>query len=130
MKRTLVVWGEGNLDELTITGTSYIADGYNGMVTSSTLVPEDVGLSRGTLEDIRGGGSPVDSAQQVRAVLGGEEGAKLDMVLLNGGAALYAAGRAESIREGVVLARGIIQSGAALEKLEHLVHFSRSAIKA
>jgi anthranilate phosphoribosyltransferase len=130
MKRTLVVWGEGNLDELTITGTSHIADGYNGKVTSSTLEPEDVGLSRGTLEDIRGGVSPVESAQQVRAVLGGNEGAKLDMVLLNGGAALYAAGRAESIKAGVVSAREIIRSGAALEKLEHLVRFSRSAIKA
>jgi anthranilate phosphoribosyltransferase len=129
MKRTLVVWGEGNLDELTITGTSHIADGYDGKVTCYTLEPEDVGLSRGTLDDIRGGATPAESAQQVRAVLGGEQGARLDMVLLNGGAALYAAGRAESIKAGVVQAREIIRTGAALNKLEQLVHFSRSAAK-
>ncbi|MGW8193974.1 MAG: anthranilate phosphoribosyltransferase, partial [Desulforhopalus sp.] len=55
MKRTLVVWGEGNLDELTITGTSHIADGCDGQVNCYTIEPEDVGLSRATLDDIRGG---------------------------------------------------------------------------
>jgi anthranilate phosphoribosyltransferase len=126
IKRTLVVWGEGNLDELTITGTSHIADGYDGKVTSTSLEPEDVGLSRALLADIRGGTTPAESALQVRAVLGGEQGAKLDMVLLNSGAALYTAGRAESIKAGIIQAREIIQSGVALQKLEQLVAFSRS----
>jgi anthranilate phosphoribosyltransferase len=126
IKRTLVVWGEGNMDELTITGTSHIADGYDGKVTSSTIEPEDVGLSRATLADIRGGVTPAESAQQVRTVLGGEQGAKLDMVLLNSGAALFAAGRAESIKAGVIQAKEIIRTGAALQKLEQLVGFSRS----
>jgi anthranilate phosphoribosyltransferase len=130
IKRTLVVWGEGNLDELTITGASHIADGCDGKVSTYTLEPEDVGLSRGTLEDIRGGATPAESAQQVREVLGGQQGAKLDMVLLNSGAALYAAGRSESIKEGVAQARELIRTGAALARLEHLVHFSRSAVKA
>jgi anthranilate phosphoribosyltransferase len=126
IKRTLVVWGEGNMDELTVTGTSHIADGCDGKVTSSTLEPEDVGLTRATLADIRGGATSADSAQQVRAVLGGEQGAKLDMVLLNSGAALFAAGRTESIKAGVIQAGEIIRSGAALQKLEQLVAFSRS----
>jgi anthranilate phosphoribosyltransferase len=130
IKRTLVVWGEGNLDELTITGASHIADGSDGKVSTYTLEPEDVGLSRGTLEDIRGGATPAESAQQVREVLGGQQGARLDMVLLNSGAALYAAGRSESIKEGVTQARELIRTGAALARLEHLVHFSRSAVKA
>ncbi len=127
MKRILVVWGEGNLDELTVTGTSHIADGQDGKVTSYTISPEDVGLSPATLAEIQGGASPVEAAQQVRQVLGGEVGPKLDMVLLNAGAAFYAAGKCHDIKSGVAFAREIIRSGAALEKLEQLVGFSRSA---
>ena len=83
MKRTLVVWGEGNMDEMTITGTSYVADGVSGKVTCYTIEPEDVGLTRAAMEDIRGGATPAEAAEQVRAVLRSEPGAKLDMVLLN-----------------------------------------------
>ncbi|OEU49087.1 MAG: anthranilate phosphoribosyltransferase, partial [Desulfobulbaceae bacterium S5133MH15] len=89
MKRTLVVWGEGNLDELTITGRSYIADGHSGTVSTYTIEPENVGLKRASIANIRGGATPAEAAEQVRAVLGGEAGAKLDMVLLNTGAALF-----------------------------------------
>ena len=127
MKRTLVVCGEGNLDELTITGTSYIADGHDGMVSSYTVTPEDVELKRATLADIRGGASPAEAAQQVREVLAGVAGAKLDMVLLNAGAALYAAGKCDGIKAGVAYAREIVNSGAALKKLEQLAEFCRSA---
>lgn len=130
IKRALVVWGEGNLDELTITGTTHVADGYQGKVTCYTLEPEDFGLCRGTLHDIRGGRTPAAAALQVREVLSGEEGPKLDMVLLNAGGALYAAGRVASIQAGVDLARDIIRSGAATEKLEQLIRFSRSLVKA
>ncbi len=123
MKRTLVVWGEGNMDEITITGTSHIADAHNGQVTTYTVVPEDVSLLRATLEDIRGGATVEESAAMVRDVLGNTPGAKLDMVLLNAGAALMAAGKAEDLQAGVELAREIISSGAALEKLDKLVAF-------
>jgi anthranilate phosphoribosyltransferase len=130
MKRTLVVWGEGNLDELTITGPSYIADGHDGKVVTYSITPEDVELKRATLADIRGGSSPAEAAQQVREVLGGVSGAKLDMVLLNAGAALHAAGKSDDIKAGVAYAREIINSGAALKKLEQLVEFCRSAAMA
>lgn len=126
MKRTLVVWGEGNLDELTITGTSHVADGAAGKVTSYTIEPEDVGLKRATLEDIRGGETVADAAEQVRGVLRGEEGARLDMVLLNGGAALLAGGKSDTIKEGVQLAREVVESGAAYQKLEELITFVKS----
>ena len=125
MKRTLVVWGEGNMDEMTVTGTSHIADAYNGTVETYTIEPEDVGLERASLDDIRGGASAEESAVQVRDVLSGVEGARLDMVLLNGGAALMAAGKAATIAEGVGLAREIIASGAALEKLDSLIGFCK-----
>jgi len=125
MKRTLVVWGEGNMDEMTITGTSHVADAHDGRVESYTVEPEDVGLTRASIDDIRGGAAPEESAAQVRAVLNGEKGARLDMVLLNAGAALMAAGRAEDLAGGVEMAREVIRSGAALEKLGKLVGFCR-----
>jgi anthranilate phosphoribosyltransferase len=125
MKRTLVVWGEGNMDEMTVTGTSYVADAAAGGVEAYTVVPEDVGLARATLQDIRGGATAEESAAQVREVLRGTPGPRLDMVLLNAGAALMAAGRARDIPTGVAQAREVITSGAAQEKLESLVRFCR-----
>jgi anthranilate phosphoribosyltransferase len=124
MKHTLVVWGEGNMDELTVTGTSYIAEGRDGKVIDYSIEPEDVGLTRANIEDIKGGATPKEAAQQVRDVLGGQPGAKLDMVLLNAGAALLAAAKVESLQAGVELARTVVDSGAALEKLNQLVAFS------
>lgn len=123
MKRTLVVWGEGNLDEMTVTGASHVADANEGRVETYTVLPEDVGLKRAGLEDIRGGDTPKESAAQIRDVLSGREGARMDMVLLNAGAALMAAGRAEDLTSGVQLARETIASGAALKKLDQLVAF-------
>jgi anthranilate phosphoribosyltransferase len=125
MKRTLVVWGEGNLDEMTITGTSYVAEAQNGEVTNWTVTPEDVGLTRAGLDDINGGADVAEAASLVRSVLSGEPGARLDMVLLNSGAALMAAGKVNELREGVELAREIISSGKALAKLNALVEFCK-----
>jgi anthranilate phosphoribosyltransferase len=126
MKRAIVVWGEGNLDEMTITGATHIADGYQGKVTASILQPEDVGLRTAGLETIRGGATAVESAAQVRAVLSGEPGPKLDMVLLNAGTALMAAGLVPDIKDGIAVAREVVTSGAALHKLEQLVRFSQA----
>ena len=125
VKRALVVCGEGNIDEITITGETLVADLNNGEVSTYTVKPEDVGLTRATLADIKGGETAEASAEQLRAVLSGEKGAKLDMVLLNAGAALLAAGKVVDLEAGVELARKIIDSGAALEKLDALVDFCR-----
>ncbi|BCO08581.1 anthranilate phosphoribosyltransferase [Desulfolithobacter dissulfuricans] len=129
MKRTLVVWGEGNMDEMTVTGTSYVADARDGEVTTYTVEPEDVGLDRHSVDDIRGGATVEESADQVRLVLDGTPGARLDMVLLNSGAALMAAGRADDLEAGVRLAREVISSGAAREKLDRLVAFCQDQVK-
>jgi anthranilate phosphoribosyltransferase len=126
-RRTLVVWGEGNLDELTVTGTTHVADGRDGRIDCYTLTPEEFGLARASLADIRGGANPAESAAQMRAVLAGEKGARLDMVLLNAGAALCVAGKAATIGDGVLLARQLIESGAAAAKLAQLIDFSRAA---
>ena len=127
MKRTLVVWGEGNMDELTVTGTSYVADGHDGKVDCYTIEPEDVGLQRAKICDIAGGANAIEAASQVRSILQGTEGARLDMVLLNAGASLVAAGRESDIKAGVAAAKEIVASGAALDKLEQLLNFSQSA---
>jgi len=126
MKRTLVVWGEGNMDEMTVTGTSHVADAHDGRVEIYPVEPEDVGLARASLEDIRGGATVEESAAQVREVLGNSPGARLDMVLLNAGAALMAAGRADDLQTGVDQAREIVASGAALDKLDRLVAFCKA----
>ena len=127
MRKTLVVWGEGNMDELTVTGTSHIAEGENGKVIEYTIGPEDFGFTRASIEDIKGGNTPQESAEQVRKVLAGEKGARLDMVLLNAGASLYAAGKADTIKDGVQMAGELIKDGKALAKLEQLVNFSANA---
>lgn len=127
MKRTLVVWGEGNLDEMTITGETHVAEGVDGKVEKYIVTPEQCGLKRATIDQIKGGETPEESAGQVRAVLGGEEGARLDMVLLNSAGALLAAGKVENMKDGVDAAREIIRSGKALDKLEQLVTFSGQA---
>ncbi|MCI5130951.1 MAG: anthranilate phosphoribosyltransferase, partial [Candidatus Electrothrix sp. EH2] len=116
---------EGNMDEMTVTGTSYVAEAHDGMVESYTVDPEDVGLHRADIDDIRGGASAEESAVLVREVLGNTPGARLDMVLLNAGAALLAAGQVNSLRAGVERAGEIIASGAALKKLDQLVAFCK-----
>jgi anthranilate phosphoribosyltransferase len=125
VKRAMVVCGEGNIDEITITGETKVADLVDGKITSYSITPEDVGLSRASLFDIKGGDTAEKSADQLRAVLGGEAGPCLDMVLMNGGAAFVAAGKAANLQGGVDLARQTIESGAAMEKLDALVSMSQ-----
>ena len=127
VKRALVVCGEGNIDEITITGETAVADLNNGKVTCYTISPEDVGLQRATLADIKGGETAELSADQLRSVLRGDAGPCLDMVLMNGGAALMAAGKAADLASGVELARKTIESGAAMAKLDALVEFCNKA---
>ncbi len=123
-KRALVVHGEGNLDELTVTGTTHVAELHNGKISTYSINPEDLGLPTATLDDLRGGTTAEESVSQLRAVLKGEKGAKRNMVLLNSGAALMAGGLCEDLRAGINLAGEVIDSGKALEKLELLIEFS------
>ncbi len=124
VKRALVVCGEGNIDEITITGPTLVADLQDGKVSTYTISPENAGLSRATLADIKGGETAELSAIQVREILGGKPGPCLDTVLLNAGAALMAAGKADDLKGGVELARQSVESGAALAKMNGLVEFS------
>ena len=122
-KRALVVCGEGNLDEITVTGETMVAEYAAGKVVSYTMTPEECGIDRATLADIRGGATAAEAAELLRLVLQGVGGPRLDMVLMNAGAAIMAAGSAASLAEGVTVARQTVTSGAALAKLQALVAF-------
>ncbi|MCL5256657.1 MAG: anthranilate phosphoribosyltransferase [Chloroflexi bacterium] len=125
-ERAMVVHSEDGLDELTITGPSVIYEGIGENKPSVVeLRPEDAGLRRAALNDIRGG-SAERNAQIVRSVLGGDPGPCRDVVVLNAAAALMVAGQAGSFREGARLAAESIDSGMAGGKLERLASFSQS----
>ncbi len=124
-EHALVVAGADGLDEITITSETKVTEVKNGRLHSYTLAPEDFGLSRSSLEALRGGDAETNS-RICLAVLRGEKGPRRDVVLLNAGAALYVAGLAGSIGEGLELAKLSIDSGAARAKLESLVEFSSS----
>jgi anthranilate phosphoribosyltransferase len=125
-RRALVVHGEGNLDELTVTGSTRISDLNHGKVTTYTVTPEQLGLPRALLTDLKGGTTDQEAAKQMRAILEGELGPKRNMLLINSGAALMAAGVALDLPAGVAKAAEIIDSGKAIAKLDQLVAFCRA----
>ncbi len=116
-RSAFVVYGEGRLDEISIIGKTQLSELKNGQVTTYSIQPEDFGLPRADLADIRGGDAQ-KNAGIVLSVLQGEHGARRDMVLLNAAAALVAAGRASDFREGITQAGEAIDTGRAMEKLE------------
>ncbi len=118
----LVVHGDDGLDEITTTTTTFVAEVRDGDVRTFQLAPEEQGVTRAAVEDLAGG-SPEDNASRLKGILAGDSGALADIVALNAGAALYVAGRADSIAEGVRRARETLASGAALAKLEALRSF-------
>ena len=122
-KRSLVVYGEGNLDELTVTGSTRISEVADGRVHTYTVTPEEFGLKRARLEELAGAATPQLAAVDMRSILAGKQGPKRDMVLLNSGAAFMAAGMVPTINEGIVKAAEIIDSGKAVAKLDELVQY-------
>ena len=124
VERAYVVSGEDNMDEITLTGATTVSEIRDGAVTTFTITPEQFGMKRVSLEELRGG-SGGENAKITRAILDGtERGAKRDIVLLNAGATLYVGGVAESMEAGVKLAAETIDTGAAYKKLEELVTVS------
>ncbi len=123
LRRALVVHGLDGLDEITITGTTRIAEAREGSVRSYEVEPEEFGMKRSTLQEISGGDAQ-ENAAIIRAVLGGEKSPRSDVVLLNAAAALVAAGRADHLAGALPLAAESIDSGAAAGKLDALALFS------
>ena len=116
--RGMVVYGQDQLDEISLSAPTTICEFIDGDYDSYVITPEDFGLIRCKKEDLTGG-TPEENAAITRAILSGKErGPKRDTVLLNAGAALYIGGKAASLADGVRLACELIDSGAALNKLE------------
>jgi anthranilate phosphoribosyltransferase len=115
--------GQGGLDEITIAGETRIGELRRGEVTEYTVKPEDFGLKAAAIETIQAQDS-VQSREMLISVLDNQPGPALDVVLLNAGAAIYVAGVAKSLVQGVEKARAAIESGAAKAKLRELIKFS------
>jgi len=119
VERAMVVHGSG-LDEVAVHGETTVAEVDHGDISEYTLAPADLGLEHHDIEAIAGG-TPEANAADMQAILEGEErGAKRDIILANAGAAVYVAGGADSLEEGVDRAAEAIDSGAAAAKLEDL----------
>jgi anthranilate phosphoribosyltransferase len=126
-ERAWVVHGSDGLDELTTTGISDVAVVDEGKVSTFRISPRNAGLPDARPEDLIGG-SAAENAAHIRALLGGVKGPYRDIVLLNAGAALLVAGKAQTLREGVALAAESIDSGKALAVLEALVPLSHGKL--
>ncbi len=114
-----VVRGEDGLDEITMTAETRVAELKDGSVKTYNIKPEDFGFDRCAPDDLKGSG-PDENAGIILEIFGGTKGPRRDIVVLNSAAAITAGGGAESIKEGIEIARRVIDSGAALDKLVQL----------
>ena len=121
-ERAWIVHGADGLDEVTISDKTFVAEAANGEVRMFQISPEEFGLERGALDNLRGGDAQ-DNALIIRAVLSGERRDEArTLVLLNAAAALHVGGLAGDLRQGTRLAEQSIDTGKALRKLEQLMN--------
>lgn len=118
-EHVLVVHGADGMDEISFTGDTYIAELKDGKVAEYTVNPQQFGLSEHALKDIQIQNAE-ESKEMIMDVLSGIAGAPRDIVLLNAGAAIYVSGVVDSLKTGIEKAAEVIDSGAALAKLEAL----------
>jgi anthranilate phosphoribosyltransferase len=127
-RRAFVVHGAGGIDELSPVGPNLVAEVVDGDVRERTLDPEaELGLPRCDVDELRGG-TPAENAGALREVFAGADGGRRSAILLNAAGAIAAAGHAADLREGLALAQETVDSGAAGERLEQLVSFSRQTV--
>ena len=126
VRRGMVVYGQDKLDEISMSSPTTVCEFQNGWFKRYIITPEDFGLTRCEKSDLVGG-SPAENAAITRAILAGEDrGPKRGAVLMNAGAALYLADKAQTIAQGVELAGELIDSGAAAAVLDRLIEVSRA----
>ena len=121
----MVVHSEEGLDEISISGKTYIVRAKGNNIETKTFTPEDAGLSRSSLNQIKGADKS-ENARIILEILKGNKRATTDIVLLNAASALQIAGKTESLSEGIKIARQSIDSGEAYNKLEELRKLSHS----
>ena len=126
VKKAMVVHGEDGLDEISLCAPTFCCEVKDGWVRSYTITPEEFGFQRCSKDDLVGG-SPAENAAILRAILGGERSAKRNAAVLNSAAALYVAGKHTTIAEAVVAVEKLIDSGAAMAKLQEFIASSNDA---
>jgi anthranilate phosphoribosyltransferase len=127
--RAWVMHGADGTDELSTTGPSLVAELKDGKVHSFEVTPEQAGLTRAKLEDLKGGDG-TQNAQVLRAMLGGEHGPFRDAVLLGSAAGLIVAGKIDDLKQGVAMAADSLDSGRALRALEGLIAITNEQVPA
>lgn len=123
VKRGMVVYGQDRLDEISLSAPTKVCEIDGSDLITYEITPEQFGFDRCSKEELKGG-TPEENARITLDILKGQKGAGRNAVVLNAGAALYVAGRAETIREGIRLAEEAIDSGRAKEKLEQFIRLS------
>jgi anthranilate phosphoribosyltransferase len=123
VKRGMVVYGKDKLDEISMSAPTAICEIKDGWYRSFTITPEEFGFERCTKDELKGG-TPEENAEITKGILKGTKGPKRNAVLLNAGASLYIAGKADSFEAGVNLAAELIDSGKAYETLEKIIKVS------
>ena len=126
-KHVWVVHGLDGMDELTISGPSFVACYNSGELTSFEVTPEDANLKQKNISDLRGGDAATNS-KEILALLNGKQGAYQDIVVLNAAATLIVGGKAESLTEGAELALQAINSRRAQQTLENLIEISNRIV--
>jgi anthranilate phosphoribosyltransferase len=121
-----VVHGSDGLDEITISGPTFVAELKDGEITTFEITPEDAGLPRAPAESLKGGDAEANAAA-LKGVLQGKPSPYRDVALLNAGATLIVAGRAKDLKEAVALGAQSIDSGAAAARLTKLIAVSNAA---
>lgn len=128
VRRGMVVYGQDKLDEISLSAPTTVCEIKDGWFKSRVITPEEFGFARCTREDLKGG-TPAENAAITRAILNGAQGHKRNAVLLNAGASLYIAGKADTMKGGVALAGELIDSGEATRILEKLIAVSNREVK-
>ena len=124
-QRALVVWGRDGMDEISLGASTYVGELRDGRVTEYDIHPEDFGIAMSASRNLAVDG-PAQSIAMLRGVLDNQPGPANDIVALNAGAALYVAGVADSIADGLARARAVIADGSARAGMEHFVTTTRS----
>ncbi|WP_099205337.1 anthranilate phosphoribosyltransferase [Scatolibacter rhodanostii] len=127
VKRAMVVHGHDGLDEITLTGTSTICEVANGKLNSYFITPEQFGLQRCKIKELVGG-NPQENAEIAKRILSGKKGAKRDIVVMNAACCLYMAHNNVTMRECVKMAQELLDSGAALQKLNDFIRLSNEVM--
>ncbi|MBN5029593.1 anthranilate phosphoribosyltransferase [Stenotrophomonas maltophilia] len=126
-ERAMVVWGRDNMDEISLGAGTLVGELRDGKVREYEIHPEDFGIAMSASRNLRVD-SPEQSIAMLRAVLDNEAGPALDIVALNAGAALYVAGVASDIGDGLARARAAIANGSARQRLQQYVETTRALV--